>query len=104
MARDTSGSLPDGEFSGAGGSGDVGVQELTWALLDEQINDDEFHLLETMLLTDDTARSEYLDCIQLHVDLMAHFAPPAAATTDGKTPVLGFLGGGAPSIDVPATN
>ena len=37
------------------------VQELTWALIDEQITDDEFELLETLLLSDDHARSTYID-------------------------------------------
>ena len=58
------------------------VQELTWALLDEQITDDEMMLLETLLLADEAARRRYLECVQLHTDLLAHYAtsqPVAAA-------------------------
>lgn len=80
------------------------VQELTWALVDEQINSDDIHLLEGLLLSDDQARGTYVNCIQLHTDLMAHFAKPAAAGADGKPPVLGFLGGAVPPINsLPAT-
>ena len=72
------------------------VQELTWALLDEQINDDEFILLDTLLLSDEKARESYLGCTQLHAELMAHFAVPTdAAGPQASTapPVLGFLAG-----------
>jgi hypothetical protein len=72
------------------------IQELTWALLDEQINDDEFNLLDTLLLSDEKARETYLGCTQLHADLMAHFAGPTEATrsqTPTALPVLGFLTG-----------
>ena len=80
-------------------SGDVSVQELTWALIDDQIESGEFQLLESMLLSDDAARDEYLNCVQLHADLVAHFAKPADAAAAGKSPVLGFLGGGVPPLD-----
>jgi hypothetical protein len=85
------------------GTGDVTVQELTWALVDDQIDSGEFQLLENMLLTDDVARREYLDCVQLHCDLMSHFAPPVGEAAEGKFPVLSFLGGGAPPLDTPAS-
>jgi hypothetical protein len=77
------------------------VQELTWALLDEEITDDEFSLLDTLLLSDDEARKCYIECIQLHTDLMAHYAQPAdqaAASSAGKSPVLGFLNADVPPI------
>jgi hypothetical protein len=77
------------------------VQELTWDLLDEQITDDEMTLLDSLLLSDDQARNRYIECVQLHVDLMAHFATPANQTTPsgaGKSPVLGFLNAGMPTI------
>ena len=69
------------------------IQELTWALLDEQITDDEFGLLDNLLLSDDKARQSYVGCVQLHADLMAHFADPAKKKTAKGTQVLGFLGG-----------
>jgi len=85
------------------GSGDVTVQELTWALVDDQIDSGEFQLLENMLLSDDAARREYLDCIQLHCDLTAHFAKPTGAAAEGTSPVLGFVGGAVPPLDTPTS-
>jgi hypothetical protein len=75
------------------------VQELTWAMLDEQLSDDEFRLLENLLLSDDDARDTYVNCVQLHAELMSHYSPRQleAATAAGKSsPVLGFLGGDVP--------
>ncbi|MGD9635235.1 MAG: hypothetical protein AB7G28_24390 [Pirellulales bacterium] len=72
------------------------VQELSWALFDEQINDDEMQLLEGLLLSDDHARKTYCNCVRLHTDLFIHFAKPAVPSADGKTQVLGFLGGALP--------
>ena len=70
------------------------VQELTWALLDEQINDDEFILLDNLLLSDEKARGSYIGCVQLHTDLMAHFAVSPAETSSkvgSGSQILGFL-------------
>jgi hypothetical protein len=70
------------------------VSTLSWALIDEQITQDEIGLLDTLLLSDPAARSTYLDCMQLHTDLLFHFSEqeqPAAAATATKSPVLGFL-------------
>jgi hypothetical protein len=74
------------------------VQELTWSMLDGEITDDEMSLLDTLLLTGDEARSRYVECVQLHTDLMAHYsAPKTTVATQGTTTlVLGFLGTGAP--------
>src|SRR5688572_13093227 len=75
------------------------VQELTWALLDEQINDDEFKLLDNLLLADEKARSSYVDCVQLHAGLMSHFAALPAKTgskAGSGSQILGFLNSGAP--------
>src|SRR5947207_12404571 len=86
-----------GDFLAAGADDRVisdRVQELTWALLDEQINDDEFHLLDTLLLSDDKARDSYIGCVQLHADLMAHFAalPTETGSKAGSgSQILGFL-------------
>jgi hypothetical protein len=80
------------------------VQELTWALLDEQLGDDEFRLLENLLLSDDGARATYTRCMQMHVDLMGHFAAPvpAGASAAGQSPVLGFLHEGTPPFGLPS--
>jgi hypothetical protein len=75
------------------------VQELTWALLDEQINDDEFHLLDNLLLSDEKARGAYVGCVQLHADLMSHFAVPtgpAGSKVANNSPLLGFLNSDSP--------
>lgn len=68
------------------------VQELTWALLDEEITDDEKSLLDTLLLSDDNARRCYLECVMLHADLLTHYAAkPATAGARAET-VLSLLG------------
>jgi hypothetical protein len=71
------------------------TQELTWALLDECINGEEFAELENRLLNERSARETYVGCIQLHTDLARHFADQAATSTPARrtnTPILGFLG------------
>jgi len=80
------------------------VQELSWALLDEQITDDELGLLDTLLLSDDNARRTYLECVQLHTGLLARFSAPgqsAAVAAPAKSPVLGFLNAGLPPVGLP---
>jgi hypothetical protein len=68
-------------------------------LLDEQINDDEFMLLDNLLLSDEKARGSYIGCIQLHTDLMSHFAAlpgkPGSKLGSGSQ-ILGFLNSDAP--------
>jgi hypothetical protein len=80
------------------------VQELTWALLDGEISDDEMSLLDTLLLTGDDARNRYIECVQLHTDLMAHYAEPskAAAVGASKSSVLSFLSTGPSSLGMPS--
>ena len=75
------------------------VQELTWALVDDQLDADEMRLLETLLISDDRARDTYVHCVQLHADLMGHFAPASAPTAAGKSPILSFLGQAGSTID-----
>ncbi len=99
MTHDAADFHPGDDEQRPAGSGDVTVQELTWALVDDQIGSDEFQLLESMLLSDGAARCEYVNCIQLHTDLMAHFAKPADMAAGGTSPVLSFLGSGFPPID-----
>jgi hypothetical protein len=72
------------------------VQELTWALVDEQISDDEMRVLDNLLLGDEYARQTYLKCVQLHAGLLDYFREPTAATTTptGGSQVLGFLSDG----------
>jgi len=74
------------------------VQELTWALVDEQISNDEMRLLDNLLLSDDEARSTYIGCIQLHTDLLEHYRASAVpvGSTPAQTQVLSFLNEGSP--------
>ena len=73
------------------------VQQLTWALLDEDLSDEQLSQLCNLLGGSESARENYLHCVQLHTDLLEHFsrlpkaAQPAAPT---KSPVLGFLNSG----------
>ena len=78
------------------------VQQLTWALLDEGISDDEFSRLEQVLLDECAARQTYLGCVQLHVDLQQYFAeePVGTAIDSDRSPLLGFLDGMPSGFDV----
>ena len=78
------------------------VQELTWALLDGEISDDALSLLDTLLLTGDAARQRYIECVQLHTDLMAHYAEPSrtAAIVASKSSVLSFVDTGSSPLDM----
>jgi anti-sigma factor RsiW len=80
------------------------VQELTWALVDEQISDDEFRLLDNLLLSDEEARHTYIGCVQLHAELVQHFQQPAEQkpTRTGKSLVLGFLNESVPDVGLPS--
>jgi hypothetical protein len=80
---------------------------LSWALLDEQITQDEIDLLDTLLLSDDAARAAYLGCVQLHSDLLFHFQEqrqPATTAAATKSLVLGFLGDAAQPFSVQPPN
>jgi hypothetical protein len=71
------------------------TQELTWALVDNCIDGQEFAELEDRLMNEVSARKAYLDCIQLHSELTDYFAAPkggSAPSRLAKTPILGFLG------------
>jgi hypothetical protein len=99
----------DSQFGGSQSSHDASeqtvlerVQELTWALLDEDITDDEMSLLDTLLLTGEAARNRYVECVQMHTDLMVHYAQPSKSADDSKPPVLSFLGNGV-GIDLPTS-
>lgn len=54
------------------------VQNLTWALVDDQLDEPEVRQLEQLLLDDPQARQVYLDCIQLHTGLIYYFAEQRA--------------------------
>lgn len=47
------------------------VQELVWAMIDDQATDRDVRRLEELLLDNDEARKTYVMCMQMHADL--HF-------------------------------
>lgn len=49
------------------------IQELTWALIDEQATDSQVRRLEELLLEDREARQVYVMCMQMHADLHYFF-------------------------------
>jgi hypothetical protein len=54
------------------------VQELTWALLDGLITEEEMSALNFLLQSDESAGCEYVRCVQLHADLQSQFAEKAS--------------------------
>jgi hypothetical protein len=70
------------------------VRELTWAAIDEVATDDDVRLLDSLLLSDDEAVEDYVGCVQLHVDLLAHFATGSGSATEPGKSAFGFLNGG----------
>jgi hypothetical protein len=80
------------------------AHELSWALLDDHISDENFAELENLLLNDPTARESYIRCAQLHAELATFFAPPGPAPgkASSSTPILGFLAEGFPQFGSPA--
>jgi anti-sigma factor RsiW len=49
------------------------AEALIWALLDDQIESADQARLTKLLETEPAVRARYLDCVQLHVDLLDHF-------------------------------
>ncbi len=45
------------------------VQELVWALVDDQATDQQVRRLEELLLENQQARQVYVQCMQMHADL-----------------------------------
>jgi hypothetical protein len=66
------------------------IQKLTWALLDEQITDDEVSLLDKLLLSDGQARKCYIECVQLHYLTASYFTSVIETTPKctATSPVL----------------
>lgn len=48
---------------------------MIWALLDEEIAEQDTQKLEKLLSENEQVRQRYIECTQLHVDLTQHFAP-----------------------------
>jgi hypothetical protein len=71
------------------------VQELVWALIDEQATDDQIRRLEVLLLHSVEARRIYTRCMQMHADLRYLFAGKQAPPLDEEATALpGAIGSG----------
>lgn len=49
------------------------VQDLTWRMLDEQLDEQGQQRLAALLSQSEEARQEYIRCTALHADLLEHF-------------------------------
>ncbi len=59
------------------------AESLTWALLDDQLDEANATRLTRLLEEHEEARSRYVECVQLHIDLQNHYAgEPTAAPGD----------------------
>lgn len=69
------------------------VRELTWALVDERIENAQWSELQKLLTDSVDARGAYIEAIQLHSDLLFHFKNQQAndAKQEKETPILGSL-------------
>jgi hypothetical protein len=51
----------------------VDVEDLTWQLLDDRLEEPKVRVLERELTNNDKSRRTYVDCVRLHTDLMFYF-------------------------------
>ena len=71
------------------------IEQVVWALLDGQLSAREKQRFEEILAGSEEARLVYLNCLQMHGDLVAHFqkpdeqAPSSDRSPTGKTPWIG---------------
>src|SRR5690606_1922194 len=49
------------------------LRELTWRLVDDEIDEPQFRRLESSLLQSEEARQVYVECIWLHSELLFYF-------------------------------
>lgn len=59
------------------------AESLIWALLDEQIEDVDTAKLSQLLEQNALVRERYLECVQLHVNLMEHFGQKSEQQKQG---------------------
>ena len=67
------------------------VQELVWALVDEQLDETQFARLEQLLSESEAARKMYVECMQLHAGLIEHFRQADPTVPETLAPLLGDL-------------
>jgi hypothetical protein len=79
------------------------VESLTWALLDDQLDEADGTRLTQLLEAHEDARARYVECVQLHIDLQNHYAgEPTAAPGDkskGATVLPNLMPGGMPGVE-----
>ena len=77
------------------------AEQLIWSLLDENISQDDKSELETMLQDHEAVKELYLNCVQLHTELLEHYGSLPKAKLDNlpNSPVLGSLGDAMPGVD-----
>ena len=70
------------------------AEQLIWSLLDEQVEETNVKRLETLLRENEQVRRRYVECVQLHSDLVKYFNPDGKPPypAQGNSPVLGSLG------------
>ncbi|MBI1370715.1 MAG: hypothetical protein GC162_18915 [Planctomycetes bacterium] len=51
------------------------VEELTWRIIDNEIDEPNFRRLETYLTDSEEARHLYVECFWLHTALLHHYQP-----------------------------
>jgi hypothetical protein len=77
------------------------AETLTWALLDDHLAEADAERLAKLLEQSEEARTRYIECVQLHVDLQDHFAPGGAGTEkkSGSVILPNLFPGGLPGAD-----
>lgn len=79
------------------------AEALTWALLDDRLDEADATRLTQLLETHDLVRARYVECVQLHIDLQNHYAgEPTAAPGDkpqGSAIFPNVMSGGLPGLE-----
>ena len=77
------------------------AEQLIWNLLDDRLPAEDVPQLQTMIKEHDHVRQLYLDCVQIHTELVGHFAkePKLELPDLPSPPILGSLGDSLPGVD-----
>jgi len=80
------------------------AEALIWALLDDEIQPTDAKRLEGLIQDNEQVRQRYINCTQMHVDLVEHFGggateEPTESSKRLQSPVLGSLGDLRPGTD-----
>lgn len=60
------------------------AETLIWTLLDDHLEEPDATRLCKLIEEDAAVRARYVECVQLHVDLVEHYASNAAESAGGK--------------------